>query len=109
MTRKVKMRRDQVGWSWLKILDDCADGVLDMDSQGAPSLNCPLTIRSMAGDTTAKAIKDCPFNASSSILHDPSQWHLSTGMIVRYCKSTGHCEELAKAQNRHERGSFALP
>lgn len=72
------MRRDQVGWLRLKILDDCADGVLDMDSQGAPSLNCRLAVRSMAGDTTAKAIRDCPFNASSSILNDPSECNLST-------------------------------
>lgn len=90
MTRKVKMRRDQVGWLWLKILDDCADGVLDMDSQGAPSLNCPLTIRSMAGDTTAKAIKDCPFNASSSISNDPFQCHLSTRMNSPSWTSTAH-------------------
>jgi len=60
MTRKVKMRRDQVGWLWLKILDDCADGVLDMDSQGAPSLNSLLAIRSMAGDNDCQGDQGLP-------------------------------------------------
>jgi len=53
-----------------------------MDNQGAPSLNCPLTVRSMAGDTTAKAIRDCPLNASSSISNYPFQCHLSTRMSL---------------------------